>query len=73
MFQYFWPEHVVCEKCNNHREGATFFMCNEPIYSVCEVCDPIARSDARKFVNMSVSEEFLNVWDWADNTENPNL
>ena len=72
MFQYFWPENVICEKCKNSGDGATFFICNEPIYSICENCDPHACKDARKYANFSASEEFFNAWELLEMTENAN-
>lgn len=71
MFQYFWPEEVACEKCLNNRPGATFHISNEPVYSVCEVCDPIARKDAVKFAYSLAEEEFFNGWEWLEMTNPP--
>lgn len=73
MFQYFWPENVICEKCQKTGEGATFFISEEPIYSVCEICDPSAIKDARRYANFSACEEFINAWDWLDNHKTPSF
>jgi len=66
MFQYFWPEEVVCEKCYSLCLGATFHISNEPVYSVCEVCDPSARKDAVRFANSRAEEENCNGWEWLE-------
>lgn len=66
MFQYFWPEEVSCEKCENNRDGATFYVREEPLYSVCGVCDPVARRDAVKFASSLAEEHYCNGWEWLE-------
>lgn len=72
MFQYFWPEEVTCEKCQNAGVGATFYMSNEPLYSICKRCDPHARKDAMRFANNLSEEEFANGWEWLDTETSQN-
>lgn len=72
MFQYLWPETVVCEKCHKTAEGSTLVMSEEPIYSVCGDCDPISFKDARTYANNSACEEFINAWDWIDDPKYSN-
>lgn len=68
MFQYYWPEEVSCEKCLAVRNGATFYVSEEPIYSVCAECDPHASKDAVRFANKLSEEEVANGWEWPDMT-----
>lgn len=68
MFQYYWPEETMCDKCGNTREGSTFYVCEEPLYSVCVVCDPLAHKDAQKFAFTVTEEVMLNGWEWLKST-----
>jgi len=69
MFQYYWPEEVCCDKCGTSRTGSTFYISEEPLYSVCTVCDPIARKDAIRFANNLSEEDFANGWEWLQLAE----
>lgn len=48
MFQYLWPQKDICDNCNNMRNGAMQYISDEPVYFVCEVCNPVARRKAVK-------------------------
>lgn len=67
MFRYFWPEEVVCEKCLVARMGSTLYISEEPVYSVCGVCDASAHRDAVKYAaNLLTEEDYANGWEWFE-------
>jgi hypothetical protein len=70
MFQYYWPEEVACEKCQEIRDGATLYISEEPLYSVCSVCDPDASQKAISYSKNLAEEDLANGWEWLKITKN---
>jgi len=66
VFQYFWPEEVTCEKCQEAGEGSTFYVGEEPLFSVCTNCDPLARNGAVRFATNLAEEDLVNGWEWFE-------
>ena len=64
MFRHYWPEENTCDKCNDVGTGAMLYIGNEPVYFVCEHCDPKARSKALVTANNVSDEIELNGWEW---------
>lgn len=69
MFQYYWPEDNMCDKCYNFSTGSMFYISTEPVYFICATCDPSAHCDAVRFSTSTANEEMINGWEWSEPDE----